>query len=354
MIIDHVHFHVHDARALRQRLVASMGWIHLGSETLEDRQLEILRYRTTPFLLSSPRGSDGSVAEFLERYAPGVADVAFRIEDLGPLLAKQDRWRRSSGPGRLLEPGEDSLACLRRLAGGAAHGGPGRRLCVQGWGSVRHTLLEARQGPHRSAIDHVVLNVPRGELHKAADFYRSLLDLRSSQSFRISTDHSGLHSQVLRDSDQAFYLNINEPASCESQIQAFLQEHHAAGVQHIALHADPLLPTVAGLRDRGASLLPISAAYYESLRCRLDASAGLVLAEAEWQEVVRQRILIDWQSGRTDSLLLQIFSMPLFAGASFFFEFIERRGAVEGFGEGNFLALYEAMESHLRGGPAVP
>jgi 4-hydroxyphenylpyruvate dioxygenase len=282
-----------------------------------------------------------------------VADVAFRVEDLGPLLAKQDRWRRSCGPGRLLEQGGESLLCLRRLAGDDDHGGSDRRLCVQGWGSVRHTLLEGRQGPHGSAIDHVVLNVPRGELRKAAGFYQSLLDLRRSQSFKISTDHSGLHSQVLSDSDQAFYFNINEPASCDSQIQAFLHQHHAAGVQHIALRADPLLPTVARLRDRGASLLPISSAYYESLRCRLDASASLMLAESEWQEVLRQRILIDWQAGRADSLILQIFSLPLFAGASFFFEFIERRGAVEGFGEGNFLALYEAMESHLRGGPAV-
>jgi 4-hydroxyphenylpyruvate dioxygenase len=95
--------------------------------------------------------------------------------------------------------------------------------------------------------------------------------------------------------------------------------------------------------------LPAPATYPQRLRQRLARTAGPILPERELQALGESQILLDWQPEEPGSLLLQIFSLPIFAGALFFLEFIERRGAgAVGFGEGNFLSLYEAVEADLQ------
>ncbi|MEA5465863.1 4-hydroxyphenylpyruvate dioxygenase family protein [Leptothoe sp. PORK10 BA2] len=372
MKIDHIHFFVEDAASQRDWFVQSLGWTWLKQATLPDRNLEILGHRDTLFLLSSPRRSDSPVAQYLRHHGPGVADVAVEVNDLAAVLRRlkmsdlQNSVQDISSPEDTRYPGPQTpnsaaplCPILTQLIDLPPHRPPSAWASIIGWGSLRHTLIQrlptqeqpAQKSlpPVSQGIDHIVLNVPTGELQAAASFYQQLFELQKQQQFNIQTDQSGLRSQVLFSPASQLYFNINEPTSVKSQIQAFLDANRGAGIQHIALHSQPLVPTITTLRQRGVPLLSVPITYYEQLQRRLRSQPAPPVPPQEWQQIVEQQILIDWQPQQPQSLLLQIFSQPIFPDHHFFFEFIERRQAVQGFGEGNFLALYQAIEAMEKG-----
>ncbi|NJN30440.1 MAG: 4-hydroxyphenylpyruvate dioxygenase [Synechococcales cyanobacterium RM1_1_8] len=237
------------------------------------------------------------------------------------------------------------------------------------------------QRPNLQRIDHCVLNVAAGDLPRTVDWYGQLFGLSPQQSFHIKTAHSGLHSQVLvgeppgPDPSHRLQLPINQPASPSSQIQEFLDHNRGPGIQHIALLTPNLLPTVAQLRAQGICFLSVPPSYYTQLRQRPKFQhQGLA---QDWQHICEQQALVDWHPERDEGSLLQIFTETIFPEPTFFFELIERRrlsqaalpsGALQsgfpqsgfpqpdalqtlpadrcaqGFGEGNFQALFEAME----------
>ncbi|MBT9311687.1 4-hydroxyphenylpyruvate dioxygenase family protein [Leptothoe kymatousa] len=345
MKIDHIHFFVEDAIAQRRWFANYLGWTPEKSLILPDRMVEILRYRHTFFVVSSPRRADSPVADYLRHHPPGVADVAIAVDDLAAMFSRVKAKQHTSGSFATIL---DHLTDLRHQT----HSPVWTR--IEGWPGIQHTLIEHQppatyplkhlpQAPQD--IDHVVLNVPQGQLQAATTFYQHLLGLQKQQSFKIQTDRSGLQSQVLFCPENQVYLNINEPTSKNSQIQTFLDVNQGAGIQHIALHGDPIVATVAALRRRGMALLAVSRAYYDQLQQRLQTCPRVPMGAEEWQQIVEQQILIDWQLQKPESLLLQTFTRPIFAKNHFFFEFIERRCAAKGFGEGNFLALYQAIEA---------
>ncbi|MEO0867351.1 MAG: VOC family protein [Cyanobacteria bacterium J06642_11] len=346
MKIDHIHFFVEDAISQRRWFAKYLGWTPVKTLILPDRIVEILLYRNTPFLISSPRTADSPVAEYLQHHPPGVADIAIAVDSLAAMF---NRVKAK------LHPAETFTTILTHLADLRQQQQPPVWTRIEGWPGIQHTLVEYGSPPSSvlngvapedvPAIDHVVLNVPTGQLQAAATFYQELFSLKKKQSFNIQTERSGLRSQVLFSPVSQLYFNINEPASPNSQIQTFLDANRGAGIQHIALHSEPIVPTVATLRQGGMPLLSVPNAYYDQLLQRLQTSVAAPVTYGEWQQIVEQQILIDWQSKQPESLLLQIFSQPIFAKNHFFLEFIERRQAVQGFGEGNFLALYQAIEA---------
>lgn len=344
--IHHIHFYVPDAVASQAWFCHAIGMKMVRSVEREDHITFLLSYRNTWFLLSSPTRPHGPIARYLEAHAPGVADVALEVEDLEAVLGRAVGLRQEASP----DPPE-SLRQLDELLESTPRARWG---WVRGWGSVSHTLVERsllarRCALERSAIDHVVLNVPTGELDAAATWYENLFGFERQQSFQIRTARSGLCSQVMRDRSGELYFNINEPSCERSQIQEFIAVHRGAGIQHLALRCEPLLETVALLRQQGLPLLPAPPAYYQHLRERLDQAAEPTLPEQELQALSESQILMDWQPGLPGSVLLQIFSLPIFTDALFFFEFIERRGeGAQGFGERNFQALYEAVEVEMQ------
>lgn len=344
MKIDHIHFFVEDAARQRDWLVQHLGWTWVKQVRFSDQTVEVLRYRDTLFVVSSPLTANSPVAKYLCHHPPGVADVAIEVPNLAATLHHLDTPLKSQ---QTVSP------LLSELVSADQQQEPSAWVRIKGWGELCHTLIE-RQPLEKSypacpfvsrGIDHIVLNVPTGELEAAVRFYQCLFNLQKQQSFNIQTTQSGLRSQVLFSPISKLYFNINEPTSANSQIQTFLDANHGAGIQHIALHSEPIVPTVRALRQRGLPLLSVPMAYYEQLQQRLQACAIAPLQHPEWQQIVDQQILIDWQKQQPESLLLQIFSHPIFQGNHFFFEFIERRQAVQGFGEGNFLALYKAIEA---------
>ena len=191
-----------------------------------------------------------------------------------------------------------------------------------------------------TGIDHIVLNVAVGDLEPAVAWYEKILGFRSQQAFTIQTDRSALHSQVMVSSNSCVQFPIDQPASPNSQIQEFLDLNRGAGIQHIALKTSNIVEAIAQFRARGVSFLPVPPAYYTQLQERL----GIPISADELQSIAQQQILVDWQYPAPNALLLQTFTQPIFPQPTFFFEIIERRSQAMGFGEGNFRALFEAIE----------
>ncbi|MTJ10969.1 4-hydroxyphenylpyruvate dioxygenase [Anabaena sp. UHCC 0204] len=338
MQIDHVHFYVEDAQRWRDWFVNCLGFQVVNDGIFHHQKslhtcTEIVKSGSVYFLLSSAILDISPVAEFLRQYPPGVADVAFAVEDVEALTAKA-----ISNGATVLEPVQDAV--LYKYAKIAA------------WGGFNHTLITRKKVKKAEgekiihapimAIDHLVLNVEVGELENAINWYQKIFDFQAQQSFNIKTDRSGLHSQVMISPHGNIQLPINEPASPNSQIQEFLDVNRGAGIQHIALRTLDLVDAIAHFRAAGLSFLSVPENYYSQLQKRYKFS----LSPQELQAIAHQEILVDWhEDAPQGQLLLQIFSQPIFPQPTFFFEFIERRFLAQGFGEGNFQALFQAMES---------
>jgi 4-hydroxyphenylpyruvate dioxygenase len=344
MKIEYIHFYVEDAEAWYSWFVHVLGFEEgshnnscypLGNRTLK-ACTKVVQSGSICFVLSSPTSSTSPVAEFLQKHSAGVVDVAFLVDDIEDII---NISKNHDTP--ILEPIQDS-----------PHGDEVTRWCrVGAWGSLSHTLIERQvektdekstqtNSTYFLGIDHVVLNVPVGELEHAVAWYKNILDFHSQQAFNIQTKRSALHSQVMISPGGAVQLPINEPTTPNSQIQEFLNLNRGAGIQHIALTTANLTSAIAQLRQRGLAFLPVPATYYSQLSQR----SGFSLSPTEIQAISQQEILVDWKPELSESILLQIFTQPIFSQPTFFFEFIERRHQAKGFGEGNFQALFEAIE----------
>jgi 4-hydroxyphenylpyruvate dioxygenase len=346
-LIHHIHFYVPDAMASQAWFCHAMGMRMVRSVESDDRITCLLSYQSTWFLLSSPTSPHSPIARYLNDHAPGIADIALLVDQLSDVLGRAPGHRQETSP----DPPE-ALCQLDELLDDSPDARWG---WLPGWGSVNHTLVQSPRmagrspGHHRSVIDHVVLNVPFGELNAVVAYYVHLFGFERKQNFQIQTDRSGLSSQVLMDPGGDLYLNINEPSCDRSQIQEFITVHRGAGIQHLALRSEPLLETVKLLRQQGLPLLPAPPTYYQALRDRLSQAPELAWPDAELQGLIENHILMDWQPGLQESVLLQIFSLPILPDSLFFFEFIERCGKqAKGFGERNFQALYDAVEAELQ------
>ncbi|HSV19737.1 MAG TPA: 4-hydroxyphenylpyruvate dioxygenase [Casimicrobiaceae bacterium] len=187
-------------------------------------------------------------------------------------------------------------------------------------------------------IDHLTHNVYRGRMKYWADFYERLFNFREIRYFDIKGEYTGLTSKAMTAPDGKIRIPLNEEASKSTgQIEEFLMQFNGEGIQHIALLCEDLRATVDSLRRANVPLMTAPpATYYEMLSERLPGHGE---SERELQE---RGILVDGKvEGDDRRLLLQIFSQTQLGPV--FFEFIERKGD-EGFGEGNFKALFESME----------
>jgi len=188
-------------------------------------------------------------------------------------------------------------------------------------------------------IDHLTHNVYRGRMLFWASFYKRIFNFREIRYFDIQGEYTGLASRAMSAPDGLIRIPLNEEGSKGSgQIEEFLTQFNGEGIQHIALRTENLLASVDALREAGISLMKApNDAYYEMLEERLPKHGQPVL------ELKTRGILLDGKTSESESprLLLQVFSETLLGPV--FFEFIERR-ADEGFGEGNFKALFESLE----------
>ena len=188
-------------------------------------------------------------------------------------------------------------------------------------------------------IDHIVGNVELGHMNEWVGYYERVFGMTEMIHFSdeaISTEYSALMSKVVTDGSGKLKFPINEPAEGKrkSQIEEYIDFYNGAGAQHIAMATRNIVKCVSELRSRGVEFLDIPASYYDEVPERVGE------IEEELEDLRRCGILVDRDD---EGYLLQIFTKPIGDRPTVFFEIIERHGA-RGFGEGNFKALFEAIE----------
>ena len=298
------------------------------------------------FIVTGALGPDHPVAHHALTHGPGVHDVALQVPDAEAAFEMAiDRGAEAAYKPVVIETDHGRKV----MAGIKAYGDTIHSL-VEGEGEQPDFTPMADDGVTESVglrfIDHVVANVELGKMNEWVEFYDRIFGftmLRHFDDEDISTEYSALMSKVVWDGTGIIKLPINEPAQGRkrSQIEEYLMFYRSAGVQHIALATDDLQETVEVTNRRGLQTLKVPSSYYEELPTRIPD------LDADLSRLDRLGILADADEG---GHLLQIFTRMIQDRPTVFFEFIERRGAT-GFGQGNFKALFEAIEreQELRG-----
>jgi 4-hydroxyphenylpyruvate dioxygenase len=184
-------------------------------------------------------------------------------------------------------------------------------------------------------VDHLTHNLHRGRMAEWFEFYSRLFGFREIRHFDIRGRHTGLHSRALVSPCGKIRIPLNESSDEQSQVQEYLEAYRGEGIQHVALASSDILASVEQLRARGVRFLETPDAYFDAVDERVPKHG---------QDLARLRrlgVLVDGDPERGEGILLQIFTEPLVG--PIFFELIQREGN-QGFGEGNFQALFEAME----------
>jgi 4-hydroxyphenylpyruvate dioxygenase len=184
-------------------------------------------------------------------------------------------------------------------------------------------------------LDHLTHNVNRGRMAHWAEFYERLFNFRQIRYFDIEGKQTGLFSKAMTSPCGKLRIPLNESQDDKSQIEEFLREYKGEGIQHIALGTTDIYTTVDTLRGRGIAFQDTPDTYYEAVDTRV-AGHG-----EPTDELAKRRILVDGAPTEGQGLLLQIFTQNVIG--PIFFEIIQRKGN-EGFGEGNFKALFESIE----------
>lgn len=186
-----------------------------------------------------------------------------------------------------------------------------------------------------SYLDHVTHNLYRGNMEKWADFYTRLFNFREIRYFDIEGKLTGLKSKAMTSPCGKIRIPLNESSDDKSQIEEFLKDFNGEGIQHIALGSSDIYKTVEKLQKNNIGFLDTPDTYYELIDKRVPGHGEPIDA------LKKLRILIDGTTQKDKKLLLQIFTKNMLGPV--FFEIIQRKGD-EGFGEGNFRALFESIE----------
>jgi 4-hydroxyphenylpyruvate dioxygenase len=327
-----------------ERLFAQLGFARRARH--RSKQAWLWTQGDIHFVLNAEPGSEGM--RFARLHGPSICALAFRVRDAGlayrralELGARGIESR--SGPMELnipaIEGVGDSLIYL------VDRYGPRGTI----WDVDFVPLGDARAacaGAGLIAVDHLTHNLQRGHLEQWAEFYTRLFGFREIRRFDIRGRHTGLHSQALCSPCGKIRIPLNESSDAQSQIEEYLEAYRGEGIQHVALASDDVCASVEALAARGVEFLETPDTYYDALAERLPKH-GEDLARLR-----RLGVLLDGDPERGEGLLLQIFTGTVVG--PIFFELIQRKGN-EGFGEGNFQALFEAIElDQIRRGALRP
>jgi 4-hydroxyphenylpyruvate dioxygenase len=341
---SHVEFWVANAYQSAQFFRALMGFSivgYRGPETgVRDRVTYALQQGAVRFLITGALHPDHVVNRHVLTHGPGVHDVALTVPDTAAAfdLALARGATAAAKPETIVsERGSLTTASIH------TYGETVHSLVESGgvWPPPEFDVWEDSVAVPvgLTRIDHVVANVDPGEMDHWVQFYEDVFGfvlLRHFDDEAISTEYSALMSKVVWDGSGVIKLPINEPAEGlkKSQIEEYLDFYGGAGVQHLAIASEDLVESVDAMRRRGVMMMNVPSTYYADLAERMPD------LDVDFAELERLSILADEDEG---GHLLQIFTRMLQDRPTVFFEFIERRGAV-GFGEGNFKALFEAIE----------
>jgi 4-hydroxyphenylpyruvate dioxygenase len=269
---------------------------------------------------------------FARQHGPSACAMAFRVRDAAGAYRRALELGAKPGP-QTAGPMELNIPCIEGIGGSLIY-------LVDRYGD--HTIYDvdftAVAGPAPGQvglnyIDHLTHNVRRGNMNLWCGFYERLFGFREIRYFDIEGQKTGLYSRAMTSPCGKIRIPINESQDDKSQIEEYLSEYRGEGIQHIALGAGDIYHTVDALRARGVDFQVPPDTYYDAVDARV-AGHSEPLAELR-----RRRILID--GSLEQGILLQIFTTNVIG--PIFFEIIQRKGN-EGFGEGNFRALFESIE----------
>ena len=303
------------------------------------RSKTVLRFKQGDINVLLNMEPAGQPADFRAVHGPSANGLAFRVKDARH--AFEEAVRRGAKPVDMpIGPMELDIPCIEGIGGAYIY-------LVDRYGahSIYDVDFRPLQGADEAAnavgltyLDHLTHNVRRGNMAKWAAYYERIFNFREIRHFDIDGKVTGLFSKAMTSPCGKIRIPLNESkgeAGKVDQIEEFLRRYRGEGIQHIALGSDDLYATVDKLRSRGVALQDTIDAYFDLIDTRLPGHGESV-------EALRQRrILIDGGPREGQGLLLQIFSKD--AIGPIFFEFIQRKGN-EGFGEGNFKALFESIE----------
>jgi len=336
-------------------LFESMGFTAIARH--RHKKVTLYRQGDVNFIINAE--PDSFAQRFARQHGPSICAIAFRVQDAAAAYRRAlelGAWGfdSKSGPMELNIPaikgiGDSLLYFVDRWRGkdGAA-GGIGD-ISIYDVDFVPIEGADARPaGFGLTFIDHLTHNVHRGRMKEWAEFYERLFNFREVRYFDIEGKLTGLKSKAMTSPCGKIRIPINESSDDKSQIAEYLDLYHGEGIQHVALGTDDIYATVQAMKDNGVAFQDTIDTYYDLVDKRLP-NHGERLAELR-----RLRILIDGAThqGAPNELLLQIFTQPVIG--PIFFELIQRKGD-EGFGEGNFRALFESIElDQIRRGVLSP
>ncbi len=343
--VHHIEFFVGNAKQADYYYRNAFGFSRIAYSGLEtgnrDHCSYALKQGTFKLLLTTPYIPDSVISEHVKKHGDGVRDIALEVDDADHAF----EIAVSRGAVPVVEP-----RTVRDDFGSA------RRAAVRIYGDTIHSLISFNNysGPflpgfEQSAaagrdagllrLDHFVANVELGQMAVWEDWYKRVLGLERFMTFDdkdISTEYTALRSVVMANDSKSIKFPINEPAPGlrKSQVEEYNDFYQSPGVQHIALLTGDIIKTIAQLRANGVEFLEVPDAYYEVLTERVGR------LDEEIETLRRLRILVDRDE---EGYLLQLFTKPVEDRPTLFFEIIQRKGC-QGFGKGNFKALFEAIE----------
>ncbi|XP_058803232.1 4-hydroxyphenylpyruvate dioxygenase [Phymastichus coffea] len=351
---DHVKFWVGNAKQAASFYCARMGFEPLGYRGLETGSRRVASHAVKQnkiiFVFESAyEPDDQEIASHLSRHGDGVRDIAFNVEDIDTIF----KVAKSKG-----------AKVVRDLWEEKDEYGVVRFATIQTYGDTHHTFVDRTQykgflpgyrkeGQDAIAkllptinlnfIDHIVGNQLDQQMEPVAKWYENCLQFHrfwSVDDTQLHTEFSALRSIVVTNWEETVKMPINEPAPGKkrSQIQEYVEYYGGAGVQHIALNTNDIITAISNLRARGMDFLDVPDSYYDMLRTKLQNSKVNVIEDIDVLQ--KLKILIDYDE---NGYLLQIFTKNMQDRPTLFIEVIQRRNH-NGFGAGNFQALFEAIE----------
>jgi 4-hydroxyphenylpyruvate dioxygenase len=328
---EFIEYTAEDSRALAE-LFEQMGFIAVA----QHRSKEVVLYRQGDINFIINHEPDSFAHAFAKVHGPCVCAFAIRVKNAAKAYEKllqlgAEPYHGTVGPMELNIPairgiGRSLIYLIDRY---------GERSIYDVDFLPIKDVAPQHPGVGLTYIDHLTHNVYKSHMDEWANFYTRLFNFKEIRYFDIHGQATGLRSRAMVSPCGKIRIPINEPSDPKSQIQEYLTLYRGEGIQHIALATTDIYTTVEGLRKNGVCFMDVPDTYYASISKRIPGHGEDV------ERLRKYRILIDGSADKDHQLLLQIFTQTVIG--PIFFEIIQRKGN-EGFGEGNFQALFEAIE----------
>lgn len=349
--IDYVEFYVGNATQATHFYRHAFGLTPIAYSGLEtgahDHVSCVVEQRKVRMIFTSALNPESPVAAHVNLHGDGVKDIAFKVKDATQAFA----YAVKRGAQPVMEP-----TVLENEKGYVI------KATIGSFGDTVHSFIERNNytgtflpnfaglndlapipATYLAATDHLAISVQQGSLDRWTDFYKEALGFRQTDERDIITENSALNSKVVQNSTGLIKLVLMEPApgKRKSQIEEYLDFYRGAGTQHVAMLSSNIFKSVAALRATGISFLQAPDSYYDMLEDRI----GKI--DEDMKALRELHILVDRDEW---GYLMQVFTKPVQSRPTVFMEIIQRVGA-RGFGGGNVLALFKAMEREqaLRG-----